>query len=515
MAARQVQHTFQTPEAQGLLQRLLDLEDEIQTHYQAQPVVRPAPAQPPVYEFATSRLLSAVTYISGEGVAAGAPVVPVAERARVADDLIQILRQHVAYENFVAADFALVGLPEVIAELPRDRAEEWAQVGVGAQTLDHVFAQHSTLQPPIHIPVNVQEYFRLQGDGRIVYDALRQIPVQQQQRQRQNIPPPAQPLSRGERVAVSAGLGTLVLGALIAFGSYQGWNCGRRPSSPPAQKLTVPVTSPSTPSSAPTLPPDAGVPDAYVPQHTRADGSAMASMPSSRSDAAAPLYTAPPAQRMDGGIPAAASAGTISVPPVSHLDAGTPAQPVAPAVPGPVAPIAPVAPAIPYTAQTPSPKMDGGVPAASPYVAAPAAPVAPPAPVAPVVPPVISAPAVACPPVPACPAPVDLLTTMLTGAQQYVAGHSWEQIVAQYATVPVAVSIRSYKGRDPKEACELGIGQLVDLTIGSMPGAQQHSLYNPVRSAIISKGVDACAAHVQLGANRDRDIRFGLGLDKL
>ena len=101
------------------------------------------------------------------------------------------------------------------------------------------------------------------------------------------------------------------------------------------------------------------------------------------------------------------------------------------------------------------------------------------------------------------------------GTQQYVANHSWEQIVGQYATVPVAVSIRSYKGSDPREACQVGIGQLVDLTVGSMPGAQQHALYGSVRDAIISKGVDACAAHVQLGKDRDKDIRFGLGLDKL
>ncbi len=521
MAARQVQHTFQTQEARDLLQRLSDFEDEVRNHYQAQP-----PAQPLAYNFDDARLLSAVTYITGEGAAPGAQVVPAADRTRVGDDLIRILRTFVAYESFDAADHALVGLPRVVAQLPAARAEEWAQIGVGTKTIADVFAQHQALQPTLH-GSDTASYFGLapQSDGVAVFAALGQMTVQQQGQGQQNLQTLGwgaqlralvpRPRTRGERIATYAGLGTLVLAAAIGFSSYQGWGCG--PSPAPVSHADAGVH--------PNL--DAGSDGAGY--SAPLDGSASAQ--SQRRDASA--SPAPPvaATRADGGAPSAASAGALSSPP-PRLDGGAPAQPAAPVAPvapvvpapaapvPPVAPIAPATPGTPYIAQTPSPRMDGGVPAAAspaaPYVAAPAAPVVPAAPVAPTapaVPPVVPAPAVVCPPAPVCPAPTDFLATMLGDARQYVANHSWQEIVGAYARVPVAVSIRSYKGNDARGACELGIGQLVDLTLGSVPGAQTHSLYGPLRADIIAKGVDACAAHVQVG--RDKDIRFGLGLDKL
>ena len=392
MAARQVQHTFQTPEATGLLQRFLDLEDEVRTHYLAQPAVQPAPAQPPTYEFDNARLLSAVTYISGEGAAAGATVVAAAEQGRVADDLVRILRDHVAYESFQAADFAFAGLPPVVADLPVARAEEWAQIGVGTQTVDQGFAQHPAIAPAVHIPLDVATYFNLdpQGDGVAVRDALRQIPAQQQGQGQQNLQALGwrarlgsqlsslvpRPSSSRERIAVYAGLGALALGALVGFGSYQGWSCGSSPIGPmahlqPAGRL------------------DAGS-DATVGYSAAPDGAAGVSTAQHR-DAG---VSVPPVAsgRLDAG---AASAAAVSSPPAPRLDGGAVAQaatPIPPVVPGPVAPVGPpqlrpwsdggVPNATPYTASTPAPRMDGGVPAgpsvvAPPYVAAPAAPVVP------------------------------------------------------------------------------------------------------------------------------------------
>ncbi|MDO8655617.1 MAG: hypothetical protein Q7K45_00110 [Nanoarchaeota archaeon] len=119
---------------------------------------------------------------------------------------------------------------------------------------------------------------------------------------------------------------------------------------------------------------------------------------------------------------------------------------------------------------------------------------------------------------------VNPLETVVAQAQQYVASHSWKEIVQQYAGVQggVVVSLRDYQGNDREQACKLALGRFVEATLGSIVD-RTNLQYRELTEAITAKGLADCMNDIKLDGckkynnqgrvskdTRCSGVRFGL-----